>query len=333
MSSRKQPSSRGWVGSIMATVISLAVALALVSSSGFVADNFNFYSYRPDATIESFVSATGMNDQGKFFFYTSQPSLENAEGFNTKCGRAEEQTAILGCYTGQKIHIYDVKDTRLAGIRETTAAHEMLHAAYERLGTKERERVNSLLEAEFDKLKGDEDFVSRMDYYKRAEPGERYNELHSIVATEIKAIDYELEAYYQRYFTDRLRVVTLHERYESIFDELKTKAAELNRQIAELDAAIKSDTTAYNEEAEMLQDDIRDFNARAERGVFSSQGEFNAERRQLVLRSDYLDGLRMRINDNIERYNQLVTELNSIATQTEDLNRSIDSSLAPAPTL
>jgi hypothetical protein len=333
MSNRKQPSSRGWIGSLVATVISLAVALSLFSFSGFLSDNFNYYSYRPDATIESFVTDTGMNDRGKFFFYTSQPELENAEDFNKMCGRAEEETAILGCYTGQKIYIYDIKDARLTGIRPTTAAHEMLHAAYVRLRTSEKEDVNRLLEAEYDKLRSDKELEARMAFYDRTEPGERNNELHSVIATEVRSISPELETYYQRYFTDRSKVVALHAQYASLFDELQAQAGELNRQIAGLDASIKSDTTAYNEEADALKDDIRNFNDRAQSGGFSSQSEFNFERRRMVLRVSSLESLRTKINSSIEEYNRLVTELNGIATQTDDLNRSMDSTLAAPPSL
>lgn len=333
MPNRKQPSSRGWIGSIMVTVISLAVTLSLFSFSGALVDNFNYYSYRPDPAIESYVTETGMSDRGKFFFYASQPELENAQDFNKACGRTEEKTAILGCYTGQKIYIYDIRDARLAGIRPTTAAHEMLHAAYGRLGADEKQEVNALLETEYEQLKTDDDLAARMAFYERTEPGERYNELHSVIATEVNDISAELDAYYQKYFDDRSKVVALYSQYESVFDELQARADELNRQIAELDAAIKNDTTEYNKEADALQNDIRSFNDRAERGDFNSQAEFNAGRRRLVLRVDQLEGLRVKINSSIERYNQLVTELNGIATQTEDLNRSIDSTLAPAPSL
>lgn len=333
MSSRKQPSSRGWVVPIMVTVISLAVTLTFVLFGGFVIDNFNYFSYRPDGTIESFVTSAGMSDKGKFFFYASQPTLENAEGFNMKCGRVEAQTAILGCYAGQKIHIYDVNDTRLTGIRETTAAHEMLHAAYGRLGPKDKQGVNRLLGAELDRLSADKDFVSRMDFYDRTEPGEKFNELHSIIGTEIGTINPVLETYYKRYFTDRSKVVALHTRYKSVFDELKARADELIRRLAVIDAVIKSDKTTYNGEAAALEKDIADFNAKAASGGFGSQAEFSAERRRLVAWVDRLESLKTKINSSVQEYNRLVSELNGISTQTKDLNKSIDSSLASPPSL
>jgi prefoldin subunit 5 len=334
MSNRKQPSSRGWIGSLVATAISLAVALVLAVNSRLIVDNYNYYSYHPDATIASFVSRAGMGDRGKFFFYASQPALESAQNFNTACGRAETTTAILGCYSTGKIYIYDIRDARLTGIRTTTAAHEMLHAAYERLGPNDKKQVDKLLEAEFETLKtNNKDLAARMAYYDRTEPGERDNELHSVIGTEISTISPELETYYRRYFTDRSKVVALHTQYESVFASLQARADQLNNQINSLDTAIKSDTADYNREAEALKSDISNFNDRAQRGDFSSQTEFSAGRSRLVARVNALEDLRTKINSNIQEYNQLVAELNSIATQTEDLNRSIDSSLASPPSL
>ncbi len=333
MLSRKQPSSRGWIGSIAVAAILLVAAFGVVSNIRFFTDNFNYYSYRPDTTIESFVLRAGMSEKGKFFFYASQPALETAQSFNTKCGRTEEKTAILGCYTGQKIYIYDIRDERLTGVRATTAAHEMLHAAYDRLTVSKKEEVNRLLEAEYNALKDDQELKNRMDFYNRTQPGERNNELHSIIATEISTINPELENYYRQYFTDRSSVVALHNEYESVFTALQNRADELKRQIDLLDAVVKDDTATYNQEADAITDDVRAFNQKAQQGEFSSQSEFNIERQRLVSRADLLDNLRAKINTATQDYNRLVTELNGIATQTEDLNRSIDSSLAPAPNL
>ncbi len=77
--------------------------------------------------------------------------------------------AILGCYVTQRIYIYDVKDAKLDGIREVTAAHEMLHAAYERMSSSEQTKVNALLEVEYEKLRNDKDLAERMAFYARTE--------------------------------------------------------------------------------------------------------------------------------------------------------------------
>ena len=54
---------------------------------------------------------------------------------------------MLGCYHSNQdgIFLYNVQDARLAGVQQVTAAHEMLHAAYDRLSTKDKNYVDGLL--------------------------------------------------------------------------------------------------------------------------------------------------------------------------------------------
>lgn len=53
-----------------------------------------------------------------------------------------------------------------------------------------------MLEKEYRK-NSDAEFSKRMDYYKRNQPGEEYNELHSIIGTEFADISPQLEDYYK----------------------------------------------------------------------------------------------------------------------------------------
>lgn len=302
-----------------------------VANSQFIADTVSFYRYNPTDRIAALVTDTGMSDKGKFFFYMSQPSLEDAPSFNQACERIE--TAVLGCYDGRKIFIYDVTDERLAGVRAVTAAHEMLHAVYSRLSKSDRQMVDQLLDVEYQRLKHDNAFMERMAIYERNEPGEHANELHSIIGTEVANISPKLEEYYKRYFSDRSKVVTLHQEYKSLFDELKAQAAELNRQIDAIDESIRANSASYNSEVAAVQQAISDFNNKARRGGFDSQEAFDSERQRLVARMSALEDVRAQIESDIERYNQLVAERNSIATEANELNRSLDSTLAPLPSI
>jgi hypothetical protein len=89
----------------------------------------------------------------------------------------------------------------------------------------------------------------------------------------------------------------------------------------------------YNAEAADLQRAVSSFNARARSGGFASQAAFASERQRLVARSSALEALRAGIDDDFSRYNQLIAEYNSIAIETNELNRSLNSSLAPAPSI
>ena len=331
--SRKNLRSTGHITGIVATVVSLLLALVLFLNRQYIADQITVWQYHPTAEIISFAERSGMNDGGKFAFYASQPSLESAQSFNDKCDRKEESTAILGCYNGHAIYIYNVDNQQLDGIREVTAAHEMLHAAYDRMSDSERGRVNELVEVEYRKLKSQSDFAERMAFYDRTEPGERDNELHSIIGTEVRDISVDLEAHYKKYFNDRFKVVALHSQYAAVFLNLQSRAEELSNQLTSLGETIKVKTQAYNTQVSALNTDVQGFNARANGGDFSSQAEFNSERAALESRADELDATRAQINGDIDSYNQIRSELIAIASQSDALNQSIDSTLAPAPSI
>lgn len=321
---------------LASTVILLASvggALFLILNRQAVLDQIALWQYQPTAEIVSLADRTTMTDTGRKAFYASRPSLEGSQQFASICGNNEEGTAVLGCYSGRQIYVFNVADPQLDGIRDVTAAHEMLHAIYERLSDTERTRINALLEAEYQTLSKDEAFADRMAYYAKVEPGERDNELHSIIGTEVASISSELEAHYSRYFSNRKAVIGLHAAYSSVFARLKSQSQDLANRLDVLATSIEQATEAYNVASRQLNQDIGDFNRRAGRGEFESQTEFSAERQLLADRSNDLASDRQAINNMISEYNQLRENLAAIASQSEALNRSIDSSLAPAPSL
>lgn len=325
--------SRGHTLGLVAALISVSVAALLFLNRQYVIDQMNIWQYQPSLAVEQLVDRSGMNDTGEFYFYASTPTLESTQVFNDKCGHREESTAILGCYAAQKIYIYNVTDARLDGIREVTAAHEMLHAVYERMGDGEREKVDALLETEYNKLKNDKNLSERMAFYAKTEPGQRDNELHSVIGTEVASISGELEKHYEKYFTDRKKVVALHTKYATVFSDLQARSEELVGELKALGNTVEEDTIAYNNAVNQIDKDIEAFNARANNGGFNSQAQFNAERNSLMSRVSELDSLRDTINTNVAKYESLREELTSIASTSEALNRSIDSSLAPAPSI
>jgi hypothetical protein len=330
---QRRNQNHGHTAALVIVVLSLLAALLLVANRQYVVDQVSVWQYKPSADIVSLADRSGMSDTGKFYFYASHPKVEDAQAFNSDCGRKEASTAVLGCYNGQSIFVYNVSNGQLDGIKEVTAAHEMLHAAYARMGDAEKTKINKLLEVEYAKLKSNKDIAERFAFYDRTEPGERDNELHSVIGTEIAAISPELEAHYRTYFSNRARVLALHDKYASVFAELQAKGDALTRQLVDLKNAITSQTEAYNASVSALNNDIDSFNQRANSGGFSSREEFDSERADLVARADQLDATRSTINAEIVQYNSLRKQLKSVASQSNELNQSIDSSLAPAPSL
>lgn len=326
------------------SLLSQIVALALVVLMGcgalwlflhrqYVIDQIVVWQYQPSSEVASLASRTHLSKEGKFIFYAAQPAVEDATAFNKDCTSVEQSTAVLGCYAREQIYIYNVTDTRLDGIKETTAAHEMLHAAYERLSPTQRQHVNSLLEVEYAKLKDDKDFSQRMAIYARTEPGERDNELHSIIGTEVHTISPDLEAYYSQYFTDRQALVNLHDAYSSLFTQLSAKKDALAQQLTALKAQIATETRQYNDAVAGLNADIQAFNDKATANGFTSQADFDKQRSALMSRIDALDRQRNAVNADIATYQDLYAQYQAVVGQSETLNQSIDSKLAPAPSL
>jgi hypothetical protein len=318
---------------LLVTALSIIAALLLLVNRQYVVDQLTVWQYQPIGAVTQLADRSGMSDTGKFYFYASQPAIETAPEFNKQCGRKEESTAILGCYNGRNIYIYNVTNEQLDGIKEVTAAHEMLHAAYARMSGGEKGAVDKLLEAEYAKLKSNKDFAERFAFYDRTEPGERDNELHSVIGTEVSAVSPELEAHYRAYFSNRSKVLALHDKYASVFAQLQAEGDALSARLTALGNTINQQTKDYNADVITLNNDIEDFNRRANSGGFSSKEEFDSTRASLLARADQLDDMRQTINTEISEYNTLRERLKTVASQSEALNRSIDSSLSPAPSL
>lgn len=325
------------VGGIIATVVSLLLVFAggwLFFNRQYVRDQVSVWSYEPSAQVAAINDRAAFTDRGTFHFYATHPEIASAELFNQDCPRQEPTSPILGCYAAGRIYIYDVTNERLDGIEEVTAAHEMLHAVWERTSEEEKARLTTLLEAAYEQHKTTA-LEERMAYYERNQPGEVVNELHSILPTEVIDIGEELEAYYEEFFTDRQAVVSLHQNYSGVFTDLVTRADALYDELQTLGQQIEQSSAGYDQAVAQLSADIESFNARAASGDFSSRAQFNAERAALVSRSTQLEADRSSIEQQIEVYNQKYNEYQEIGSQIEALNRSIDSISGPqeAPSL
>jgi hypothetical protein len=321
---------------LISTTVTLFCVLAaslLIINRQYVVDQLSVWQYHPSSAIATLAANSGMNSEGMFYFYASQPALDDAQDFNKECTSKESGTAILGCYDGRNIYIYDVTDSRLAGIREVTAAHEMLHAVYARMSDSEKKTVDALLEAEYAKIKDNKDFAERMAFYARTEPGERDNELHSVIGTEVADLSPALEAHYRQYFSDRSKVVAYSIAYTATFTNLQTQSDQLSSQLTQLGNTIESDSLSYNNDVNQLNADIQTFNTNANDGNFTSQSDFQNERDALMARATQLDTRRTTINNEVTQYETLRSQLAAVASQSNALNKSINSSLAPAPSL
>jgi hypothetical protein len=316
---------RAVVAVVVLAVVALGSVLA-INNRQYLVDQWTVRTFEPSAVVQGYIERSTMTDHGEFLFLASQPVVAAADEFNTVCENHEEGSGVLGCYTNRDkvITLFDITDPQLDGMEEVVAAHEMLHAAWDRMSTDERTRISALLEAEYDTLTGDADFIARMEVYARTEPKQRLNELHSIIGTEVADLDPELEQYYDQYFGDRAALVALHVKSNAVFLQIEAQTAALVAEIDQLKVDIENDLASYNDGYDQLNLDIEEFNTRADAGEFDSQAQFDNERAALLSRQATLDTLFSSIQARETTYNEKISQLTDLNAAAAALNTAIN---------
>ncbi len=329
----KKSKASGLLATLITIVLLLGLGFAAMSNRQWIIDQYNYWTYHPSSTMQSFAQRSAMSSEGKFLFYASQPKLQDAASFNKSCPNQGGGVAVLGCYDNQYIYIYDVTNPKLDGIREVTAAYEMLHAAYKRTHGSDLTKLNQLIESTYAQPANEAIFKPTVDYFATTEPGERDNELFSLIATQVRTVDPQLEAYYNRYFTNRQTLVDLYNKYSSVFTAQENQTKAYAQQLSDLSAQINQETAQYTQDVNQLNADIAGFNARANSNQFSSMSQFYSERSALNARVSALESERSTINDQITNYNNIVKLYEASALASNELYKSIDSTLAPTPSV
>lgn len=320
-------SRRSSVPALSISFVLLFVALLGVSKRQAIYDAYRLRNYQPSAKVAQLASDDTMNSAARRLFYVYHPDLQDRTSFGQNCPVNREQTIVLGCYIQQKgIYLFHVTEPRLSGVLEVTAAHEMLHAAYDRLSSSEKQRIDGLIAEAFENLH-DERLSSTVENYRKHDAQVVPNELHSILATEVRSLPAELEQYYKRYFDDRSKIVAYSDRYEQEFVSRKSKVAADDASLGTLKIRIEDNERQLDQLNVRLQssrqkldqlrtsDRVVDYNAQVP--IFNQQVQsYNA----LVTTTKQL----------IESYNNLVIERNAVAQEQQQLIQALDSQ---SPTL
>ena len=293
---------------------------------------YDYYAaaqYTPSTRVKEMSGKLALTEEGRRLLYASHPQIETDKEFNKDCQSTERTAAMLGCYYKRKIFIYDVQHAELEGAVEVTTAHEMLHAAYDRLNIFERTEVDAMLRQAYETVKDEPDIKALMEYYRKAQPGTDINELHSIIGATVSSVTPELEKYYARYFDDRATVVAMNTRYTAVFKQVEQRAEELSRQLKTEESSLSTDLSSYESDHMQLQTDIESFNQRASSGGFTSRQAFELARSSLTTRVSTLEARRSDINARIASYNSRVEELNALSVRAKELNQSINGVAEP----
>ena len=302
----------------------LFLILALVIGVNFVLirDVLVGIRYQPSSEMAAIRTSLELTDKGVRIFNASFPELLEKTDFNKKCREASNETAILGCYTDDRVYIYNIVDKELSGIRELATAHELLHAVYKRMSDSDK---NALVEPLTRVFEANQDLLgSEIDSYPVSEKQE---ELYVRAGTEIKDLPFELERHFAEVFSDQDKIVDFYNSYIGTFLKIKSRLSELLTEINNLESEINAKMSAYETGVSALNKKIREFNACAETlNCFTSTAEFNRQRAAIVAEQGRLKAIYEEANELNSRRTALVSEYNENILHGQALNIKINSS-------
>ncbi|MBI2430741.1 MAG: hypothetical protein HYV39_01860 [Candidatus Levybacteria bacterium] len=225
----KQPPEKKGIGCL--TWILIIIGTPILLLGGFIyfatselrrSDEEILKTYQPSPEIVDIAEKNTLTDKGKATFYRADPQLVDAQSFVKYCRSKARGVEPLGCnapkpgggpFGGRGIFLLQIDDPRFADHKYSAAVHEMLHSAYDWLGSNEKKRINALLDQEFSKRQDDPHLAGVIDTLKSRKSSnvkkDVWAELHSKFGVEYTDLSPELEEYYKKYFADRNIVVGL----------------------------------------------------------------------------------------------------------------------------
>jgi DNA repair exonuclease SbcCD ATPase subunit len=287
--------------SILAVILLLAAPVYVWAERQDIYDFWRLRNYQAPAEIAQLADQTSMTDYARKIFYVMHPALSQKEEFNDHC-RKNEQTIVLGCHvSADGIYLLKVDDPRLTGVLQVTAAHEMLHEAYDRLNARQRADIDKMVDEAYSKI-NEERLNKTVELYRQQDATVVPNELHAILGTEYRNLTPELEEYYTKYFNDRTAVVTFSEQYEDVFEQRRNAVNQYDAQLSALRSQIDS----------------------MQAGLAGQQDDLDARRAQLdsLLRAGRTNEYNASVpgfNEAVRAYNESVAELRALVTQFNEI--------------
>lgn len=308
--------------SLIVLLVVIALSMGLFWKRNTVMDYVRLLGYEPSSQIEELTERTTMTKDGEHMFYINRPATVTKAKFAQKCP-AEEKTIVLGCYHSVQNGIYVLRitdDPRLDGVMEVTAAHEMLHAAYDRLADDERERIHTLLRDYYHAHQADERIQEALKVYASLDDEGIANEMHSILGTEIELLPVKLERYYKQYFKDRSQIVAMANSYRAEFTSREDAVKSFEAQLKVLKAQIQNNRSRLMSQRARIEAESAELSRLRQGGDVAT---YNA-------RVDGYNSLVRSYNTLIEttkvqiaQYNELVEQRNTVALDYEQLGREL----------
>lgn len=316
----------------LANLLVLAIwfsALSVIAANRQdIVDWWRLRNYQAPPVIAQLAAQDTMTDYGRKIFYVNRPAITDKPSFGNVCPNDSEQSIVLGCYrSGQAgIYLLDVTDPRLDGVEQVTAAHEMLHGAYERLNSNDRKRIDAMLTDYFNNELKDERIRTTIESYKKTEPNDLVNEMHSIFATEIAKLPAELEEYYSRYFTNRAQVAAFGAQYQAEFTSRRSMIAKYDAQLA----VLKQRIDALQEDLKAQSNTID--SSQATLVAQRNSGDIDAYNAGVPVFNRLVDTYNVdvrQVQALTNQYNEIVVARNAVALEEDQLVKDLSPEVAP----
>ncbi len=307
------------IARIIIAVALLGGAVWIGSKGNEISDIVTGLGYEPTPEISQMVDEINLTDKGMRIMKASLPELQDADNFNDSCASDEADTSLLGCYYNRKIYIFNIENEELNGVRQSTLAHELLHAVWERYPD---DGIAEELDVVYRKYR--DELSEHMSHYS---DDAQIDELHSVIGTQLddSKLSEKLRAHYDEYFKNRAEIVKYYQLYEGKFEELKQQNEQLKQQIDALTAEIETLSDNYERTVDTLNHDIDLFNSRARNGYYSSNASFQTDRNRLLDRQTALDEDYEQIVQKVDEVNVLIEKYNENVNHSNELYDSINS--------
>lgn len=165
----------------------------------------------PEAEVAELADLMDLTAEGRLIFYDAQPQLVDGDQIARICADGQVLPRDLyhaGCYLGTD-RIYLLREPRTA-VLVTTAAHELLHAAYRRMDDAERAHADALVTTEMVRVPAADPVHDQIEASVGENPGARPDERFAYLGSQVAlegGFSAPLEAVYGRWFADRPALV------------------------------------------------------------------------------------------------------------------------------
>jgi len=302
------------------TAALILVALYRVEISDYILG----IGFTPDPDVQQVWDSINPTPRADLILRASRPVLLEREAFALACVNENVNTHILGCYDSDGIiNIYDIRLPELDGIRESTLAHELLHAVYARLSLRERNRLEPLMRSAYEEHK--ESLEANMELYTA---DVFLDELHSRLGTQISDLSPALTEHYARFFNDRPQIITFFNNYDDYLQKLIAERDQLRANLDQQLAVIDIASLAYHTATDQLKQRIDQYMINFNDPTYPLY-LLNAEYNIIVALQQDVNRLYTELRTAIEKYNKLVDIFNQHVLQLQFISDSISSTQPP----